>query len=433
MNRPLSPIEHMMWQVDQIARQNFVFVARILGQISEETLRKALDVLQDKFSSLKIRIQDGAIPEYTTNDVPRIPLRTIAMRDEFHWQEEAEKEIDTVFPFKTGPLVRSVLLNSEKKSDLLLSFCHVPTDGISSLMVLDFLLKIIGDFSQGKPKTPLQNIPLSPASIDLLRKDLKYPNRSFSIIERIKKKIFKPVELMPEIDTPLEKKRSRFLFAQLSKEETHKLLYLAKKEKTTAHGAISAAFFQAIIEQIRSNQNVPQRGPLMLGCFSPVNIRQFFTRSVQEDIGYYISVAVHYQLINEHSSLWSVARKIIKSLKKEIYFGNDIKILFSVNDILKQISDPYELATSIHISNAPIVSTNLGRINLSDQYGDLKLEALYYPASIHFDAKSGLCLESGTFQDCLNLGFLYVEPIVSKKRAEQILSNMIERLKNAIK
>jgi hypothetical protein len=431
MHRRLSPIEQIMWIVDQVARQNFVMVSRLSKRIPESVLRQALDIIQDKFPPLKWKIkEEGEIPEFVTDGVPKIPLRIIKQKNEGHWIEETEKELDEPFPFKKGPLVRAVLLDSENqnKCDLLVTFCHVPTDGISSIMVIKNLLTVIAKLNRGEdinPGTPL-DAPLP--TLEILRDDLEFPPEESAA----NKSPYPVVELAPDTNVPVEKRRTRIIQKIFTETETSRLVTRCKEKNTSVHGVLCAAFFQAVIEQIRKFQNVPKVGPLSIGSYSPVNIRHLFKNYKEEDIGYYIGIAVHSQPIDEKASIWTEAVKVINSLKEEIKYGRHLSILSDVAKVLKNVSTPLQLARDLNNGNAPLVTTNLGRVDIPEEFGDFELEEFYFPGAIHFDAKCGLAIDVGTFRNRLHITFLYAEPYILQERANSIVESTMTRLMAAL-
>jgi NRPS condensation-like uncharacterized protein len=436
MSRPLSDIEKAIWMVDQEVRQNFVMVVSLShesGPLTESVLRQALDMVKAKHPPLRWKIKEGDIPEFVSDNVPQIPLHIIQRKDDNHWLEVTEKEMDEAFPFTEGPFARVVLLSSKNKSDLLVTFCHIATDATSGVTVVKELLTIAGKLRKGETPEPEPSLPEPPSSVEVLRKDLKYPPAFLDISTRIKQALHKPVELPGDRDVPPEKRITRIIHNVLIPEVLKKLVARCKKEKSSVHTALCAAFFQAVMEQIRKKQDLPKKGSLMLGCITAVNIRHLFTQPMEEDIGYFISFSVHYQMVNENSSLWSIARKIRKAMHKEIKYGRDIKAILGVGEALKEFSKPIDLVRAINSSNPPVAATNLGRVDIPVQYGDLILEKLHFPVAIHFDTKNGLAIAVTTFRNQLTLNLLYAEPYISKDTANIINDSMMKRLKEAIR
>lgn len=433
MNRPLNTFERLAFLVDQTVSQNFVMVATLSGPLTESILRQALDLEQQRHPPLKCKFIDGDTPKYSTEGVPQIPLRIIQRKSDDHWLEMAEKEILETLPWRTGPMVRVVLLSSKEKCDLLVTLCHITADAISGVNFMKNLLIIAGKLSRGETLVPQPPLAELPATHDLIRDDLKYPPEFLYLPTRISKAIHKPVTLLGDKEVPIPEKITRTVQRILSKDETKKLVTRCRKERASVHAALCAALLQSVVEQVRSLQDVLQKSPLMIGCTTPVNIRHLFSIPVEDDIGNFISDALHYQRINDKSSLWSASRKVKKSLNRELKFKKDIKAVRGLVDLLKNVPTPLDILKIVDQSLPPVVVTNIGRVDIPGQYGDLVLENFHFTLSINPSAPGGIGIAVSSFRDIMTLNFLYLEPYLSKKRVEKIIESTMKRLKEAIK
>jgi NRPS condensation-like uncharacterized protein len=432
MSRKLSPIEYGNWVIDRVVCTNLAIIVRVSGVLTESVLRQALDYVQAKYPPLKWKIKDGEVPEFVSEGVPKIPLRIVQRKYDQHWLEEAEREIYEQCPYFQGPLVRLVQVISEDKKncDLVIGCCHAATDGLSIIMVLKELLITASKLLQGENVPPPTPLPEPLPSTQLLRKDLEfspYPLDEASI------KALQSEILMGDRKVPPEKRITRVIHKVLDEEDTQNLVDRCKKENTSVHGALCAAFFQALVEQIREQQKLHQKGPLMISCITPVDIRHHFIKPVEEDIGYYISFAMHYQHIDENAPIWPAAREIKEAILTEIKSGKDIEAILSVGEFWKDYPDPVEMVRALNNSYPPVALSNLGRFDIPQQYGDLKLEQLHALMAINCATRSGLAIAVTTFRSRLTLNFLYAEPYISKQRANTIVESTMKRLREAIR
>ncbi|MFC2145907.1 condensation domain-containing protein [Acidobacteriota bacterium] len=352
MSRKLSPIEYGNWLIDKVVCTNLVIIARVSGDLTEPVLRQALDYVQAKYPSLRWRIKDGEVPEFVSEGVPKIPLRIVQRQYEQHWIEEAEREIYEQCPYFKGPLVRMVqVISKDKKScDLVMGCCHAATDGISIIMVVKELLSTAAKLSQGETIPPPTPLPEPLPSTELLKKDLEfepYPLDEAGI------KALKSEILKGDRDVPPDKRITHIIHRVLEEGETQKLVASCKKENTSVHTALCAAFFQAVVEQIRAQQKPARKGPLVISCLTPVDIRHHFIKPVEEDIGYYISFAMHYQRIDENAPIWPAAMEIKDAILTEINAGKDIEAILSVGEFWKKYPTPVEMVRGINQSYPP--------------------------------------------------------------------------------
>lgn len=436
MNRPLSSGEHLLWLIDQAVPQNFVMAARLSYRYRVLTdlpllVRHALDILRQRYPSLNCRIKKGKAPEFVTGRVPKIPLRIIQRKGDDHWIEESEKEMLKPLPWTRGPMVRVLLMESQNQWELLLTFCHLTTDATSGVKFLKHLLTIADRLSRGENPTREPPLPGLPPVDDLLREEVKQRAQALANQESTGEQSLKPVDLQGNREVPVEKRITRIIPRQLSKAELKKLMKKSRKEKTTVHTAFCAALLQTMVEQIRLSQQVPQKGPLLMGCITAVNIRRLFKQPPGDNLGNFISNALHYQLIDQRSSLWEAARETKKSLQEHLESGQDINMRLAAGSLLKPNEMPIELITRLKDLFPPTGVTNMGQLDIPGQFGNLLLENLHYNPSINPSIKNGFGLSVSAFGNHTTLNFLYAEPYISKERAYQMVESTMSRLKNA--
>lgn len=433
MNRPLSDLEHVNLLLDMGIPQNFVMVSRVSGPLTETILRKSLDMVQERHPPLKCKVKEGPEPEFVSGGVAKIPLCVKERKDENQWIEEVEKEMQEPFPFTSGPFVRATQLVYNGKCDLLFTFCHLIADAMSGVNFVKNVLRVAEKFCQGVTPEPEPPLPALPSALDLLRKDLKYKPEFLDISGWLMRMFHKPVELKADQEVPPEKRITRVIQRIVSIEDTKRLSARCKKEKTSVHAAVTAAFLQAVVEQIRKSKDTPQKGPLMIGCTSPVNLRNHFSRTVKEEIGEYISHALHFQLVHEDASTWKVARKVKKSLNRELKFKRDIKATRGIGELLKENPTPAQVVKILNAEFPPVGVSNLGIMNIGEQFGSLTLEELHFVVSINPACKNGIAILVATHRHRMILNFHYIEPYISKQRANIMVESTMKRLREAIK
>ena len=436
VNRPLSAGEHLLWLIDQAVPQNFVMAARLSplsGKFTDlpSLLRQALDILRQRYPSLNCRIKRGKAPEFVTGNVPKIPLRIIRRKGDDHWLEESEKEMLEHLPWTKGPMVRLVLMESPNQWDLLLTFCHLTTDATSGVKFLKHLLTITDRLSGGETPNMEPPLPGLPPVDDLLKEEVIQRARSSAGKESTDEQSLKPVDLQGDREVPVEQRITRIIPRQITKAELKKLMVKSRKEKATVHSAFCAALLQTMVEQIRLKQPVPQEGPLLMGCISAVNIRHLFKQPPEDNLGNFISNALHNQLIDDGTSLWEAARETKKSLQEHLEAGQDINLRLAAGTLLKPNETPSELITRLKDLFPPTGVTNMGQLDIPNRFGDLLLENLHYNPSINPSIKNGFGLSVSAFGNQTSLNFLYAEPYISKERANQMVEGTMRRLKNA--
>jgi NRPS condensation-like uncharacterized protein len=394
-------------------------------------LRQALDILRQRYPSLNCRIKKGKTPEFVTGNVPEIPLRIIQRKGRDHWVEESENQMLEPLPWTKGPMVRLVLMEAQDQWDLLLTFCHLTTDAASGVKFLKHLLTITDRLSGGETPDVEPPLPGLPPVDDLLREEVKQRAQALAGQESTGEQTLKPVDLQGDREVPVEQRKTRIIPRQLTKTELKKLMVKSRKEKATVHSAFCAALLQTMAEQIRLSRQVPQKGPLFMGCISAVNIRHLFKQPPGDNLGNFISNALHYQLIDDGASLWEAARETKKSLQAHLDAGQDINMRLAAGSLLQPNETPIELITRVKDLFPPTGVTNMGQLDIPERFGNILLENLQYNPSINPSIKNGFGLSVSAFGNHTTLNFLYAEPFISKERANQMAESAMKRLKDA--
>jgi hypothetical protein len=431
MSRELNSVEQVLYEIDRMASLSFVMVARVSGNLTESILRQALDMVQEKHPPLRWRIQEreGKPPMFVTTDVPGIPLRVFKRKDDDHWMGVAEDEMNGAVQWNRGPLVRVVMLVGNDKCDLLFNCCHIVSDATSGITFVKDTLTFAGKLAQGGTIESVEHLHEPPASLEALKKNLEYPPKPPEAKVEAAEAPYKAVELTPYIDIPSEQRVTRIVSKTLLKDETEKLVTRCRKEKTSVHGALCAAYFQAVVEFSQKKQD--KKDPRIIGCMSPVDMRPHFEVPPGDDMGYYIGLAFHNQLIGtDESTFWSAAREVKESLMAEIKYGGDIVVTHGIGKLLDIYPPGLDLARGVVEANPVTIATNMGRVNIPDHYCDLKLEGIHFPLAIQ--GLSVTTIAVTTFQGHMVINFLYTYPFFSKQDGEVMAENMMKRLKGAL-
>jgi NRPS condensation-like uncharacterized protein len=122
-------------------------VARIKGNVSEEMLRSAVDIAQQRHGLLRVRIKDDNdhAQWFTSGGVQEIPIEIVPRTSENDWiriQSEASK---IPYDFETRPAIRFVLVQSPAVSELIILCHHIICDGMSLAYLARDLMVHLGD------------------------------------------------------------------------------------------------------------------------------------------------------------------------------------------------------------------------------------------------------------------------------------------------
>jgi NRPS condensation-like uncharacterized protein len=435
MERELSVNERVIWLCDQAGSENFVTVAHVSGSVDEHVLRTALDMISKRHSAIKnrIEIREG-VPVFTSENVPSVPLRVDIRLSDDHWQAETEIELNTSFPWFTGPFLRVVLLKGENVSDLLVTFFHVIGDGMSSIYFIQDFLSLVGQITEGNAPD-MQLLPERPPVEDLLPESARGLGGLMKIAILLGKQLIDIVIRHPKklpIDSEVFSKDSHvnIIHRVLSSEETESLITRCQKESTSVHGALCAAMLKAATSQIYSTLH--DNNSVVVSLISAVDIRHFLSPPVEREIGFFASTVITSHRIDTDTGFWDLARNTRRAVQQAMKSGEPLVSITLSSKIAPTNTTPEDFVkTSLKFYPAALMITNLGHLDIPERYGPLVLREINFvfankAAPEHFSASVV------TYQNRLTVNFTHTEPTVSQSRATSLAEDTMKALRSAL-
>ncbi|WP_193199788.1 condensation domain-containing protein [Nostoc sp. MG11] len=354
MERYLGAFEHLYWLYNQFYSIDFATVAKLQGQFSVDQLSTVLRQVQQRHPLLRVRITTDAIrqPKFVETD-DEIPLRLVARTDDRHWQAELEVELARSLNWQVAPLLRVVLLQSGAESELMIICHHAIADGLSGVYLMRDILQGLGGkiFERSELSAALSlesALPGIAPSPEATAKPTDYPP---------------PLSRRPQphIHTVL-----------LSPEFTQRLIQRSRAEGTTVHGAISAAF-------LLTQQDVKPSD--VLRCLHPVNVRSQLSLPMLEGVGLYICMCMTTHSLQADSTFWDIARSVKSQLSQIDIAQQLVEERQLRQPTMANLTDAtafVEATQSQYLCQLNV--TNLGHIDMAQQYGNIRIEALHAPA-----------------------------------------------------
>jgi len=221
-----------------------VNIVRIEGDIATNILSTVLDLLQTRHPMLRVNITELADGNYfNSKEIEKIPLRVITKTHENQWLEIAEEELHQKFSGEFAPLCRITLLkssNGNSISEIIASFHHAITDGLSCMNFIDELLFFYHKIASGEKISEPIAMPFFPP----IEQTLNQNTIKINEIEKPKDKDLMQApfpKLIIENEAPPNLRRTHLLTRIISSKITSKLAQKCKQQKTTVHGALCAA------------------------------------------------------------------------------------------------------------------------------------------------------------------------------------------------
>jgi NRPS condensation-like uncharacterized protein len=353
--RYLGSFEHLYWLYNQFYPIDFATVAKLQGQFSVDRLSTVLRQVQQHHPLLRVRITTDAIgqPKFVETD-DEIPLRLVARKDDRHWQAELEVELARSLDWQVAPLLRVVLLQSGAESELMIICHHAIADGLSGVYLMRDILQGLG----GKI---FERAELSAA----LSLESAIPG-----IAPSKEATTKPKDYLPPPSRPPQ---PHIHSVVLSPELTQQLIQRSRAEHTTVHGAISAAFLLALTQQDVKLSDV-------MRCSHPVNARSQLSLPMPDAVGLYVCLRMTTHSLEADSAFWDVARSVKSQLSQIDTAQQLVEERQLRQPMMANLTDATAFVEEVRSQYlCQLTVTNLGRINMAQQYDNIRIEALHVP------------------------------------------------------
>lgn len=419
--RPLGIIEQVFWLQDQAHPLHFALTATIRGRFSVDQLQQALTLIQKRHPLLRVRIAvDEAKQPWFVEHSACIPLRVVQRQSEQDWQREVEQEIATPFVWSQSPLVRVVLIHSSngaELSELIVTCHHAIADGISvTYLIRDILQAIATPTAFGQslsvPGPREELVPgKAPETISLSKPMPTFRTISggFGVVQRAR-----------------QNNRPCVSSGSLSPETTLSLISRCRQEQTSVHGAICAAFLLAIRHQNHSEQ------PQNLTCTSGINLRPYLTSVNQEDVSYCAAAERTFHLLISDANLWDVARSVKHQLNQSMASDNLFERIFQGREWLSTNPSPdIVLQTFKDQWDCDICVSNLTRLTVQQQFGELELQAIYGPV-VTTGVENDRFVGVATLGDRLFFTLVCSELVMLRSQSKRLHEEAIRLLNGAI-
>ncbi|NHJ46341.1 MAG: hypothetical protein FK733_01005 [Asgard group archaeon] len=420
MKRELNDIEYMNFSFSQ--PYNIVVVLRITGKITQELLENALEKLQLRHPLLKARYEfdDKGKPWVTSDQVGKIPIRTLNRSDESITQKEFHNELVTHFDYDNTelPLFRVAFLPNQNNSDVILCGQHSICDGLSMVFLARDLLTYLNN-----PSIEVEVLD-APAKTDdifprkIRRRISKSPIRTYislSLMRVVHAFLFGFRKGRKRLERKLKAKHDDIQVHSwnFTEQQTTDFLKKCKQRKISVHSAICTAYLPGV-----STIN------------NPVNLRQRLSFPVGESYGLFASGTVFRVKYKKRKDFWFNAqryqRKLIWNLRDGKVFGIYKTINKSVP--LSFLSKNRDVFVDIVSNQNPYAITNLGSLDKlglvldSDQFS---VDSFYGAVSSTFDAVTILVF---TLRKKMYFHLHYMESVHNLDELKLLSENVKRRL-----
>ncbi|MCY1078880.1 phthiocerol/phthiodiolone dimycocerosyl transferase family protein [Archangium lansingense] len=420
MNRPLGASEHLLWRLAEARPINAVVSASVTGPLTVSRLRRALEFVQKRHALLAVRIQTDARgqPHFVSEGVPSLPLRVVSRRNEEHWVQEAEEELTRPFAQGQGPLLRVTLLQGPDTSELLLTFDHAIGDGMSGVLLVRDLLHELSMPGNG------QLLPEPAASEELLPPGVPPPGTPPAVSRASLPDVPRAaLRLLSSQDTPEDGRQVRLLTCYLPEDETAHLAAASRRERSSVHGALCAAFLLSLAGELDS------RNECLLTVMSPVNLRGHLVPPGEESFAVRFSRQLTHHRLGPGSPFWEVARDVKHQLHRDTEGPGVFTNVLRTRSFLDTKPDTPSLQSfARQLMGSELTVSNLGRLGFGEQHGDLRLRWMHGTVSGLAPLIVGVMTVGGGLCVCSR----FLEHVIPGAGAQRIQQRALAHLRTAL-
>ncbi|NES05924.1 MAG: hypothetical protein F6K22_25820 [Okeania sp. SIO2F4] len=414
-NRPLFSIEKG-WEVVQreVNTLHIVVIGKITGFLDPEVLRRSLLLVQRRHPRLNSHIV-GPLDNlmFKTEGTEKIPLEIVLNPEPEYWLTIVSNELNGKFESRKV-LIKAILLKPSEESTtnyLITKVHHSVADGICAVHlhseILNFYQKIV---SNSQISQVIQLAP--PPCMEEIISDYTIKNNAEL------SKSNQPIDTIPiEKYVPHQERTCGFIQKQLNPSLTQQLIQRCKQEKLTVQGAISSAMMLALAKNLE-----PKDRDFYFSCFFPVEMRRKVNYPVgDEQMGILISALTCFYTVNQKMPFWELAKQATEQIKERIKTPEIYNSVFSFCQALEDYLDHPEKTTH------SILISNIGKVKIPSEYGDLKLEEISFAPAITIFGNI-FDVNVSTFQEKMFFNFVYSKPLVSDAFMEKLIEESIENI-----
>jgi hypothetical protein len=356
-----------------------VFTVKVAGELDEERLRQALARVQAKHPLLRCVVEEAAGgPRFVLLDRPApIPLRIVERGGEDDWQTEARREWVTPFDAGREPLVRLVWLRAGEVNELLLVGHHCICDGYSGINLVRECLSVYD-----QPEQDLGAYDALGAIGDIvpaaLLEDGRFRRRVRWKAGILRLTLFLKRRGGKRFGPPIAAEQMYFPRWDTGNATAQALTECCRSEGVTVLAAVSVAFLQAF-------RDVRGARGLAKAC-TMVNARRFLPE-LRADAMFGLAPGVALRTKGlppprdmSTGGFWSRARAIKADLTRRVDrlgagLYDNLVGLEGLHDKYASLVAFFESAPAVR----NVTLSNLGRLDLPQQYRSFRLERVYTP------------------------------------------------------
>ncbi len=380
-----------------------MMAARITGPVDTIRLRNALDTVTSIHPLLRAKIVFNKDYEafFSVDDVGSIPMEILPRKSEHQWTDEIKREARIPFKLEKGPLIKCILLHSHDVSDLLVFCNHSICDGVALAICIRDLLEL---YQNPDKRTDVIH---PPDAMTILKPNFSIQTLLGQVIAsyanwkwRKNPYYFSSEEYSTLYSSYWSDKNPGFVLLEFDQTESERLKTICREHKVSIGSALSVASLRAYEEICGEFSSSKQKIMMPFDLRRREHVEDVFCLCVgsihfpfkySPGKTFWQNVASFHQ--ETHSRLSSKKLpgihippfdlSLMDAMASYSAFTHRVSQPHTLNENLRKFSEDTDNIACSRTKNFEnsipcLVPTNLGNIEFSESYGDIKLEQLVF-------------------------------------------------------
>jgi NRPS condensation-like uncharacterized protein len=433
-------------------------VARIKGKLSEDALRVAIRKIRQRHPLLGVHIEFDEDHQawFASRDTSDIPFKVYPRTSDGAWLEACYEENRVPFQLDKGPLLRVIWVRGDSVSELVLLGQHAICDGTALVYLMRDLLTYLGD-----PSREVEVLDALPTvdrafNLDQIKLNLILRRVVSQLTEiwrdneiRFAHKDFEPLQAV------FNAGRLRFLTYELSPEETAELVRISREHGVTVNSLLYSALVSAQLEIQGTEKDYLQN------ILLPVSLRPHLDPPSREAVAFYAGGEAFPHKVSLKKGFWRRTRRLHSHLQKhttiDAALGNakrlfslpqtwlDARAILFLGNKLPEPSPKYDRLLEVVEQSSllrrlvqrnlgeefqiGLALTNLGRMDIPLQYGNLEVESVFFfpPTNLLAEKVVGILTVGGR----LRIVVSFLEKYLEAETASSLVSRALEIIRES--
>ncbi|HSM70271.1 MAG TPA: condensation domain-containing protein [Anaerolineales bacterium] len=340
MKRQLGFFERGQVIADRYAPFHIVGVLRLENAPLPHILEKSFAELQKRHPFLAVRLMREKGRYYFTalND-PTLPVKTIPRRNDEHWIQVVETELENRIDALTGPMFRCTYLydKTHQQAEIVLSISHAIADAVSVSHLLHELMMTCASFADMTPVS-LPDLPPAPAAESCFPPAFRGWRLSLRIVRyaltQMADELLYRIRTIGKRTPPFHKPptRGRILVARFPSDILEPFARRARREGVTLNSALNAALLLSVNRHLYAGKKLPMR------TFTFADLRPYVQPPLlAENLGLYISMMRYTLDVEGEINFWPFVRKLHKKIYTSLKSGDKFIASAMSESLLKML------------------------------------------------------------------------------------------------